>query len=54
MTTTDPSVLAVVAGLAAVIALVVLARRPMQWLIDHAPAQVHRAADWLGFCEEHP
>ena len=54
MTTTDPSVLAVVAGLAAVIALVVLARRPVQWLIDHAPAPIHRAADWAGFCEEHP
>ena len=52
--TSDPSVLSTVAGLAAVIALVVLARRPVQWLIDHAPAQVHRAADWLGFCEEHP
>ena len=54
MTTTDPSALAVVAGLAAVAALVVVARRPVQWLIDHAPAPIHRAADWAGFCEEHP
>ena len=54
MTTTDPSVLSVVAGLAVVVALIVLARRPMQWLIDHAPAPIHRAADWAGFCEEHP
>lgn len=51
---TDPSVLSTVAGLAVVVALIVLVRRPMQWLIDHAPAQVHRAADLLGWCEEHP
>ncbi len=52
--TRDPSVLSTVAGLAAVVVLIVVARRPVQWLIDHAPAQVHRAADLLGWCEEHP
>ena len=52
--TRDTSVLSTVAGLAAVVVLIVVARRPVQWLIDHAPAPVHRAADWAGFCEEHP
>ena len=52
--TRDPSVLSTVAGLAAVVVLIVVARRPVQWLIDHAPAPVHRAADLLGWCEEHP
>ena len=54
MTNFLADLLAVAAVATAVIALIVLARRPVQWLVDHAPAQVHRAADWLGFCEEHP
>ena len=39
---------------AALFAVIVVARRPVQWLIDRLPAPLHRLADLLGFCEVHP
>lgn len=47
--------LAVVGSVAlAVAAVIVLCRQPTQWLIDHAPAPIHAAADFFGVCDRHP